>query len=475
MTQPLMLLIAFACNGPANEDSGGEPHTDSEAGLEDSGEVGGDCNDLDSGVYPGATEICDGQQNDCDLDFWDESGMAEWADKGGERVDVSDVWVAGGEAFDVTLDTEGSLFLCEGTYSAHIEITADVDIRGYGAVLSGGNDGVVVTARTAGTSVWLTGLELRDGFGLIEPDMASTGGYTAGGGVYCQGATIQIDGTIFQDNDAIGYGAGLFAEDCVVELNDVTFDGNAVSAGRGGAMTLDGSVTTVQSALFSSSSSRYDGNHVYLYGDGALTIEDAAFDSGDTRTIYTRSSDLNEVVLRDVLVDASAGVVKLYDGTLELDGVESIGGTGPFGCSECTSMVVTDSTFAGCTRSCIEVEEAGSFELSGSTFEDNASTLHSGPVYVYDTPTTITDTVFTTTSGEGSALYLESLEDKATIDSCAFSDNTAEMGAIHVNTGEVEVIDSDFTGNTLDMGTDAGDYTWGEGASFTCTAEGACD
>lgn len=50
---PLLALLLAACaGGPVDEDGDG---FDSEV----------DCDDLDSGIFPGATEVCDEVDNDC--------------------------------------------------------------------------------------------------------------------------------------------------------------------------------------------------------------------------------------------------------------------------------------------------------------------------------------------------------------------------------------------------------------------------
>ena len=398
-------------------------------------------------MYPGATEICDGKQNDCDAEDWSEAGLAEWI-QDGERTDVSAIWSEGlnsGAVEEITLDTAGTLALCEGTWYASVEITADIDIRGYGAVLSGRNQKPLITARTPGTSVWLTGLELRDGFAVIEPDLASTGGQTAGGAVFCAGATVQIDDTLIADNAAVGFGGGLLAQECEVELNDVVFDGNSVSAGGGGALALDASVVTVDGAAFSNSTTLGLGNHFFLGEGVTLEISDATVDSGDRLVFAARgSSDSpNHVTLRDTtFADADEGIYDPQYGSLELDGVVVEGGQYLF-YAEFADVTVTDSVFRGIGGYTLDVYDGSSLAVSGSTFGDSEDAV--GITYQSST---------------------------STIDGCVFTGNENALTAM---VAAVDVTSTDFSNNDADVTTSQGTSSWGEGASFSCTSEGVCE
>ena len=88
-------------------------------------ETGGDCDDSNASTYPGAVEVCDGIDNDCDA-ATSELGRVERTDAGGTVSDVSD-WFEGSASSPaaVSLTTPDERFsFCEGTYFAHIEITA---------------------------------------------------------------------------------------------------------------------------------------------------------------------------------------------------------------------------------------------------------------------------------------------------------------------------------------------------------------
>ena len=83
---PALSILAFACRttdkpGGENTDSGGLASVDEDGDGYDSGE---DCDDADAGVHPGATEVCDGIDNNCD-DRVDEDVLDTWyADADGD-------------------------------------------------------------------------------------------------------------------------------------------------------------------------------------------------------------------------------------------------------------------------------------------------------------------------------------------------------------------------------------------------------
>ncbi|MEC7242705.1 MAG: putative metal-binding motif-containing protein, partial [Myxococcota bacterium] len=88
-------------------------------------ETAGDCDDSNTAVYPGAQEVCDGVDNDCDATT-SELGLVEQIAPDGTVTDVSD-WFAGNSssAAQVNLSSPGERYsFCEGTYYAHIDITA---------------------------------------------------------------------------------------------------------------------------------------------------------------------------------------------------------------------------------------------------------------------------------------------------------------------------------------------------------------
>ena len=101
-----------------------------------------DCDDTRDTTAPGASERCDGIDNDCDPETPD-TGAVFAADSGGMQ-DLGEIFAGGTEATpaSVVLDRDGTLDVCEGTWFVSLRIEADVVVQGQGdanlVILDGG-------------------------------------------------------------------------------------------------------------------------------------------------------------------------------------------------------------------------------------------------------------------------------------------------------------------------------------------------
>ena len=64
----------------------------------------GDCDDADSSVYPGASQVCDGVNNDCDDPLWPALGPSSW-----DGSEISTTADGAGSVFAADLDSDGDL------------------------------------------------------------------------------------------------------------------------------------------------------------------------------------------------------------------------------------------------------------------------------------------------------------------------------------------------------------------------------
>ena len=258
----LSLVLATGCSkrfgdgdgGPDKhgEDDGGGGEGGGDEGGGDGGETGEDdpvdadgdgsysdedCDDADATVYPGAEELCDGKDNDCDgvsegEGDADLDGLYDCEDYCPIQVDLTAP--AGGDGsfarpFQVVQDgiDEAPIVGCyeidvhPGTYTENIDFMGyDVDVRGVdgplATVLDGGGAGSVVTiASGESASARLTGFTVTNGSA------------TKGGGIYIEASDPRIEDNIITDNEvtgspASGGGVYLYDSDAEISANEIT-------------------------------------------------------------------------------------------------------------------------------------------------------------------------------------------------------------------------------------------------------------
>lgn len=240
-------------------------------------EQAGDCNDANAAVHPGAVELCDGTDNDCDP-ATPEDGRVTFTALGGTPVDATDAF-----AGEVSLSTAGTYLLCSGSYPVQLEIEEDislVSLDGLAATaLDAGGQGTLVTVK-AGARLHLEGLTLTGGSGDTTTAFSTEGG----GAVACEQADLTLTDVRVAGNTA-EEGAGILALGCDVVLSRVGFEANA--ADFGGDLLVDGSLVEATDVV-SEGATALQGAFAYLHGyrDAAVlvlvgtTIEDSESTQG---------------------------------------------------------------------------------------------------------------------------------------------------------------------------------------------------
>lgn len=302
---PLFVFVSFALNGckdeegPHSEHSEHTGHSDPPADADQDGfTVEEDCDDADASTYPGAAELCDGRDNDCNGDVDDIPAQADLCDGLDNDCDgaVDEDEVALFEAPDgglvdhsaevlgatedepllLELADPGELRVCGGEPRyLRLLLSASVEVRAIDetveTVLSAGTaGGSVVTAEgDASVSVSLENLTLRDGVGSCEIPKVS--GILAGGGVCCRGGmALHLTKVSLVENrggaePSQGRGGGLFSYGCSVAVEDSQITGNQASKGGGGIYAYGSEVVLTRTVL--------DGNESPGGGGSGLGME----------------------------------------------------------------------------------------------------------------------------------------------------------------------------------------------------------
>ncbi|MDP2316159.1 MAG: MopE-related protein [Pseudomonadota bacterium] len=225
-----------------------------------------DCDDVDEYVYPGATELCDGQQNNCSTAWTSasEDDIVSYATTGG-------VWSNVASTTSLALASTGSYYFCAGSYATKLVGSSDT-VSVYGFY---GPD-VTTLDIASGTVVDITsGSVTIDGFTL-------TGGTTTGvvaAGTRGATPTITLDDCIVEFNGGSN-GAGIAATATSwVSLVGTTVQDNTASAKGGGIYVATGALVDIEGGSIITGNEADDGGGIYLDGSGDATLDASSVDT----------------------------------------------------------------------------------------------------------------------------------------------------------------------------------------------------
>ena len=278
----------------ADADTGSsEPTTDPAADGDGDGDgvaAADDCDDGDPAVHPGATEVCDGVDNDCDP-LTSEDGLVT-----ADGVTYSSVADAA-----VHASVGAEVVVCAGTYVETVYVDHPVWIHGVGSSeVTIDGDGQGTTVVVAADGVTLEGLTVtgglasdgggvrlnsgNSGLALVDVTLAENSG-SYGGGLFLDtlGAITTLERVTMTGNDA-GFGGGLYdGGDQVVVCTDCTFSDDYGVVG--GAVYLAWSselIATTSSFIGNESGS---GGALYLATLASAEVTDGWIE-GNNATLY---------------------------------------------------------------------------------------------------------------------------------------------------------------------------------------------
>jgi predicted outer membrane repeat protein len=257
---------------------------------------GGDCNDSSTYAYPGATEFCDGLQNDCTASSWSTASEAGlWTEIAADGTRTNKTASYSGRATSPqSVDLPASATMCLGPGTWYFKVsyplgTATTKLwgpAGYASTIVDAVDTASVLTVGASTTVTVEGITLRNGSSLL------------GGGVD-NGNRLTLKGSRLYSNSTHGKGGGLYGRSgSVTTITDSLIDGNeatgtATGYGGGGLFFEVGSGSAVTSfslsnTTVSSNTAALNGGGIYVQGSSLSvtkgTLSDGSTVSGNTAT-----------------------------------------------------------------------------------------------------------------------------------------------------------------------------------------------
>ncbi len=463
----MSLLLLLACEAPAPQgDADTEAHSDTGCAatpwfLDEDGDgfggsaagtacaplagtvaVDGDCDDADAEVHPGALDVCDGRDNDCDAETLG-TGVALDGVPGFQT--ISEALAIAGEGAEV--------MVCAGTYPESLTIGKTLTLRG-----PAGAEATVIDAEGAGATITVTGgAPVLEGLTLTGGaaggiDASAAAGLTllacvvtgnegiSGAGVLgpTSGALSILGGTI-SGNKASEYGGGVYA-------GDLTIDGAVVHANEAldgaGIFVPNGGVAVLSAATVSSNEAASIGGGAYI-GLGATLIAESTRWDGDRAAVYAAGVYLDE------------------------------------GASFSDTAGAFDNLAAEDKGGAIYARYA-SVALAGSTFTGNSGTW-GGHVFLYGSTLTAESSTFQYGVADlGGAMYVYA-GSAATLTDCIVEGNTAgSSGGVRLRTDAAFTSvatawgsgASDNIPNDVDVSNDAL-FWYTDAASFTCSTDTA--
>ena len=379
----------------------------------------GDCDDGNPVVYPGAAEVCDGEQNDCTASGWttaDEYGLVTFISSSGGVTDYSSA------PSSITLTQDGALNFCANggptTWATNITVNAGkvVTLQGF----FDGNDAlareyVILSAAASGVPlIWgLTGADLN-----VQNLTVADGYSSMGGGLRSEKGDVIITNVTFDGNTAENYGSAVFVLYGALTMNDVEVkNGNPTRAVWAfGAVVVDGGVATLSDVTIRDN---YVESALYV-SQSSVTVTDSVISghaegSGVRLNLYGSGGTLS--MTNTTITGNYLGLYLIGSGTVTLDSCSVSSNTGSYYGGGATVYSSTLNLINTEVSNNTAFHHGGGLYVSSGTVTADANSViqdnyanHGGGVYTVGTSSSVSlngASILDNLAGLGGGIYLK--------------------------------------------------------------------